>query len=218
MRKEVIGAATLFLADSEDVALWPTDAAVVTDPPYGIGYKSGPNSSSSISTTGKRFERRIRGDDKPFDPAHLFSMGFPAYAMTGAQHYVARLPATGSFHVWNKRGPYEPIDQADGDLIWVSEPQPLRIFTGVWRGLCRTLEHNEPILHPTQKPVALMAWMIGLLPSTDCVLDPYMGSGSTGLAALQMGKRFVGYEAEADYFDIACRRIEDAQRQSRMFA
>lgn len=224
MRKEVIGNATLIFGDSEVSALTADAHAAyrfflfVSDPPYGIGYKSGPNSRNSISTTGKRFEEEIEGDDKPFQPEPWLQAGFAGYAMTGAQHYASRLPDAGSFHVWNKRGPYKPIDQADGDLIWTTANEPLRIFDGVWRGLCRSLEHNEPIVHPTQKPVALMAWMIEMLPVGEVVFDPYMGSGSTGLAALRLGRKFVGWEKREHHFEVACRRIEDAQRQERLFA
>jgi site-specific DNA-methyltransferase (adenine-specific) len=214
----------LILGDSEVSALTADAAAAyrfflfVSDPPYGIGYKSGPNSSASISTTGKRFEEDIEGDDQPFNVAPWLAAGFAGYAMTGAHHYADRLPATGSYHVWNKRGPYKPIDQADGDLVWVSKKQPLRIFDCVWRGLCRHVEKDDPIVHPTQKPVSLMEWMMGLIDGADCVFDPYMGSGTTGLAALRLGRKFVGWEKREHHFLTACQRIEDAQRQSRLIA
>lgn len=214
MRKEVIGNATLYLGDCR--AMLPSVVAdvCVSDPPYGISYKSGPNSSASISTTKKRFQREIAGDSEPFDPAPF--LRWPC-AFTGAQHFHERLPA-GAFHVWNKRGPYKPIDQADGDLIWIAgTKKPLRIIDLVWRGLCRTTEHSEPIEHPTQKPVALMSWMIDQMPS-GAVVDPFMGSGTTGVAAILSGRGFVGIELVPEYFDIACRRIEDAQRQGRLIA
>ena len=77
------------------------------------------------------------------------------------------------------------------------------------------LDTQKSSLHPTQKPVALMAWVLRHMPD-GVVLDPYMGSGSTGVAAAQMGLRFVGVEAERRYFDIACERIEAIQRQGRL--
>lgn len=72
--------------------------------------------------------------------------------------------------------------------------------------------------HPTQKPVELMKWCISHLPEgSNTILDPFMGSGTTGVAAVQMGRKFIGIEREPKYFDIACKRIEDAQRQGDMF-
>ena len=72
--------------------------------------------------------------------------------------------------------------------------------------------------HPTQKPIALMKWCIEQCPNPQTILDPFMGSGTTGVAAVQMGRSFIGIEREPKYFDIACRRIEDAQRVQDMFA
>ena len=71
--------------------------------------------------------------------------------------------------------------------------------------------------HPTQKPVALMKWCLGFVPKAQTILDPFMGSGTTGVAAVQMGRDFIGIEREPKYFDIACRRIEQAQRQGDLF-
>lgn len=208
----------LYLGDCREIlpTLGKVDA-VVTDPPYGIKYKSGANSSKSLSRTGKRFSVSIVGDDKPFDPTLLFQIA-EHVCVTGAQHFSTRLPDGGSFHVWNKRGPYSPIAQADGDLIWHSGKKPLRIFDMVWRGLCRKTEKDILIEHPTQKPVELMQWCIQRLPHTcHLILDPYMGSGSTGVAAVKLGRSFTGIEIEPHYFDIACRRIEDALNRPDLF-
>lgn len=73
--------------------------------------------------------------------------------------------------------------------------------------------------HPTQKPVALMRWVLGLrwTPTEGVIFDPFLGAGATGVAAVTMNREFVGCEIEPRYFDIACRRIEDAQRQIQMF-
>jgi DNA modification methylase len=72
--------------------------------------------------------------------------------------------------------------------------------------------------HPTQKPVELLKWCIQLCPDAQTVLDPFMGSGTTGIACHQLGSRFVGIEIHEPYFDIACERITNAQRQERLFA
>lgn len=186
-------------------------AAVVTDPPYGMGYRRRGNSRRSISSTGKVQTDPVVGDDKPFDPAPW--LGFPAVAFTGAQWFYDRLPAGGSLHCWDKRGDYEPIDQADCDLVWISRRAPGRVFRLVWRGLCRHAEQNAPIEHPTQKPVRLMSWIIGLLklPEGSLVLDPYAGSGTTAVACLKAGLRCIAIEKDARYLPIIRRRVDEAR-------
>ena len=101
-------------------------------------------------------------------------------------------------------------DFADGELAWTSRDKALREFTCCPKG--------KGGLHPTQKPVEVMKWSIHFFPTAQTVLDPFMGSGTTGVAALQSGRSFLGIEQDRRYFDIACERIENAQRQQRMFA
>lgn len=72
--------------------------------------------------------------------------------------------------------------------------------------------------HPTTKPIELMRWCADWMGNPDVVLDPFMGSGTTGVACMNLGRKFIGIEIEPKYFDIACERIENAQRQARMFA
>ncbi len=104
--------------------------------------------------------------------------------------------------------------QSDGELAWTSLDGALRIFDKN-----RVALMQDGAEHPTQKPVALMRWCIeqAKVPPGGVILDPYMGSGSTGVAAVQMRHPFIGIEIEPRYFDIACRRIEEAQRQGDMF-
>lgn len=198
--------ATLYHGDCLALRDELTFDAVITDPPYGISYQSGPNSRNSISSIGKRFSETIIGDDEPFDPRPWI---VSVCAMTGAQHLYDRLPGGGSLHCWNKRGGYKALDQGDADMIWCSRPGLSRVLTIVWRGLCRHVENTRPIEHPTQKPVALMEWMMELaqVPRGAVVLDPYMGSGTTGVACLRTGRRFIGIEADADHVKTAVRRI-----------
>jgi site-specific DNA-methyltransferase (adenine-specific) len=218
MRVETIGDATLYCGDCREILpkLDRVDA-VVTDPPYGIGYVSGPISKNSISTIGKRFSVGIVGDDTPFDPSPWLALAGTC-CFTGAQHFAERLPG-GSFHVWNKRVGYVPLDQADGDLVWISgEKRALRIIDLLWRGICRSTENTSPIEHPTQKPIALMDWCIKQMPAAaTTILDPFMGSGTTGVACTKLGRKFIGIEIEPKYFDIACKRIERAYAQPDMF-
>jgi site-specific DNA-methyltransferase (adenine-specific) len=175
---------------------------------------NGPNSPASISTTGKRAREAIVDDDRPFDPAPW--VAFPECVFTGAQYFYDRLPAGGSLHSWDKRGDYKPLDQSDADIIWRKTPGASRTFRLVWRGICRHAEYHEEIRHPTQKPVALMDWLVRMTAGT--VLDPFMGSGTTGVACAALNRPFVGIEVERKYFDIACERIAAAYAQGRLFA
>ena len=81
----------------------------------------------------------------------------------------------------------------------------------------RASERGERF-HPTQKPVALMAWCIDRIPTAQTILDPFMGSGTTGIACANVGRKFIGIEIDPGHFDIACKRIEQAQKQVRLFA
>jgi hypothetical protein len=118
------------------------------------------------------------------------------------------LPATGKWLVWDKG---QRINQSDGELAWTSMGGALRI---------KTMNRVELLLdgtdHPTQKPVNLMKWCLSLI-EAQTILDPFMGSGTTGVAAVQMGRTFIGIEREERYFEIACKRIDDAQRQGDFF-
>jgi DNA modification methylase len=208
---------TLYLGDC--IAIAPTLQgvdAVVSDPPYGMGYKRSGNSRNSISSTGQVWTETIEGDDVPFDPSPWVK--WPA-VMTGAQWFYDRLPAGGVIHTWDKRGPYEAIDQADVDQIWCSLRKPARKLECVWRGLCRKTEVSEPIVHPTQKPVMVMAWMMERLEvaAGALVLDPYMGSGTTGIACLRTGRRFVGIEKDPTHYATALARITNELRQGDLF-
>jgi len=191
--------------------------AVVTDPPYGIKYKSGKIANNSISSTGKRFSERVINDDIPFNPDPF--LDFRKIAFTGAQHFYERLPKGGSLHCWDKRGNYKPLDQADADFVWISNDKKSRVIHLVWRGICRQIETNQKYLHPTQKPIALMRWIMDdllELPDGATILDPFMGSGTTGVACVQTGRNFIGIEIEPKYFEIAEARIAEAQLQIRM--
>jgi DNA modification methylase len=76
---------------------------------------------------------------------------------------------------------------------------------------------DEKAGHPTQKPIQLMQWCLGFIPGAKTVLDPFMGSGTTGVACVNLGRAFIGVELDPDYFDIACRRIAEAYKQPRLF-
>ena len=236
-RREVIGDAVLYLGDCR--AILPTLGkvdAVVTDPPYGQAYQPRktpmPTRASGRGLNGNWAERRgsndapIIGDDKPFDPGQVLSMA-PSVLLWGAHRFADRLPS-GQWLVWDKRVDMPTIDQGDGEAAWLNADGPIRIIRHRWHGLIlepgSVEAERQPgttfasaRLHPTQKPVRVMEWCLGFVPKAETILDPFMGSGTTGVAALKLGRKFIGIEIEPKYFDIACRRIEEAYRQPRLF-
>jgi site-specific DNA-methyltransferase (adenine-specific) len=221
-RTERIGDCVLHLGDCLEIlpTLGKVDA-VVTDPPYGIGL----NTDNTRFTGGNTAQVARRGngigpangapiinDAVPFDPSPLLAMSCEKIVW-GWNNYPDKLPR-GACLVWLKRN-----DDAfgsflsDAELAWMSKGH------GVY---CRRDLTNNAIAlereHPTQKPVSLMEWCLGFLPKAETILDPFMGSGTTGVACVNLGRKFIGIEIEPRYFDIACRRIEEAYKQPRLFA
>lgn len=237
MTIEVIGKATLYLGDCRDILpSLPPIAAIITDPPYGQSYKvntfykGGSRESAVIQRNGKtlnvmpNLHAEIDGDEEPFDPAHLLGIA-PAVLMWGAHKFGHRLPK-GRTLVWDKTPTGKLRDQGDGETAWtnVNPDGPLRIFRLLWDGLCvgtgarHEVTAGQKRLHPMQKPEILMRWCIEQVGMPRRIADPYMGSGSTGVAAFQAGcDAFFGIESVPEYFSTACRRIEDAQRQQSLF-
>lgn len=220
-RKEIIGDATLYLGDCRDIlpTLGKVDA-VVTDPPYGINLNtdnrrfSGGNPTSIAkrgSNIGSAGGERILEDKEPFDPSFLLEIEGDKIVW-GWNNYPDRLPR-GACLVWLKRndGAFGSF-LSDAELAWMSKGH------GVYcrRDLSNAAIANERV-HPTQKPVSLMRWCLDFVPKAQTILDPFMGSGTTGVAAVQMGRDFIGIEREPKYFDIACKRIEEAYQQPSLF-
>lgn len=222
MRVEQIGLATLYLGDCREIA--PTlerPAAVISDPPYGMKANTNSHrfSGGSVTHRVRRKEGRhyppVIGDDAEFDAAAWVGAA-DVVILWGLNHFPRNLPP-GAALIWLKRS-----DDAlgsflsDAEIAWFSRGRGVygfRDFSG----------HQEAVngerSHPTQKPVSLMKWCIekAKVPAVGVILDPYMGSGTTGVAAVQMGHPFIGIEIDERYFATACRRIEAAQRQADMF-
>lgn len=213
-RVETIGDATLYLGDCREILpiLGKVDA-VVTDPPYGIGHIKG---DTGGGVPAKRNTDAIVGDDRPFDPAPF--LRWPCI-MFGADHYASRLPNGGVFHVWDKN-PLDAVSDSfsDAEICWSSLGGKRRVFRHLWKGVCQASEKGgKQRWHPTQKPIALMHWCIEQFPIAETILDPFMGSGTTGVACAKLGRRFIGIEIEPKYFDIACKRIERAYAEPDLF-
>lgn len=191
--------------------------AVVTDPPYGMGWDVDSTRFSGGATPMGRQRRGanwqpIAGDDTPFAPEPW--LGFRKIVLWGANHYGQRLPR-GTTLVWVKRNDHAfGSFLSDAEIGWQQGGHGVYCFRDVSGN-----NHNVELFHPTQKPVELMRWCLqrlSLAPGS-VVLDPYCGSGSTGVAAMIEGHRIIGIEREAKYCEIARRRIADAAAQSNLF-
>lgn len=215
-RVEVIGPALLIQGDCHELlaSVGPVDA-IVTDPPYGIGYVHSGGGRGKHSR--RNHSKTIAGDARPFDP-RPFLTAAPQVIMWGADHFYPRLPDSGRFLGWDKLAGANLRDSfADIEFAWQNREAPARVFSYLWKGLLQEGEKGERRIHPTQKPVDLMAWSISQLVGEPAVIcDPFMGSGSTAIAALKAGRRFVGFEIDPDHFDAACLRIARAWNQRDM--
>lgn len=196
--------------------------AVVTDPPWGS--KTACNAQRftraasdwwANTDTGKiQAHEDIVNDDVEFDPRPLLQWDC---ILWGANWYTRHLPHSGGWLIWDKRKGAETMAEngwplGEAELAWTNLMGATRVFRNLWSGLLRSSERGE-FYHPTQKPVALMEWCLGFIKKDCIVLDPYMGSGSTGVAAVRLGFDFIGIEIESGYFEIAQRRIELAGLQ-----
>jgi site-specific DNA-methyltransferase (adenine-specific)/modification methylase len=209
IHKEVIGSATLYLGDCLDIlpTLQKVDA-VITDPPYGTAdlWKA-PN----VPKTRKWHlfgEGEILNWDEPQDVVLTLPKLAPKVIVWGGQFY--QLPVNRGWLVWNKI--IRNFSTSVCELAWTNIEKPVDAFDYSHGQLA-----NEGKHHPTQKPLPLMVWCIEKAGRPAVTLDPFMGSGTTGVAAVQMGLQFIGIEREPKYFDIACRRIEEAQKQASLF-
>jgi len=220
-RKEIIGDATLYLGENADVL--PTldrRCSVVSDPPYGMDWDT-----DSTRFTGGQHKRgdgredwgNIEGDAEPFDPAPW--LDFRDAVLWGANHYAQRLPV-GRTLLWLKKPPHLfGTFLSDFEVGWASGGHGCFAHFRQFPPPSRMVENDgQRVGHPTQKPLSLMEWCITEFAKGDqAVIDPFMGSGTTGVAAARLGRPFIGIERKRQFFETACRRIEEAYRQPRLF-
>jgi len=199
LREERIGNQRLILGDCLQVmpGLGRFDACV-TDPPYGIGMDGGKVGKSEYAKKG--------WDSQAIDAAPLLAANVPMI-MWGGNYF--NVPPSDRWLVWDKKN--DPTTFADCELAWTNIPGAVRVFRWLWSGPYQQV--REKRWHPTQKPVALMEWCLGFLPDAKTILDPFMGSGTTLVACQRMGRQGTGIELDPDYFEIACRRVDEAARQ-----
>lgn len=204
---------TLYLGDCREVLPVGKISAVVTDPPYGISH------SSNFGASWQGTEIQNDHDTSARDEAIRF---FPNVAAFGTWK-TAPIQGTKGVLVWDK-GP--AFGMGDLKFPWKGSWELIYIRGDIWRG-----SRDEGVLkghiqvswesqgrtHPHQKPVSLCEAIISKTPAGCQILDPFMGTGTTGVAAVKLGRKFIGIEIEPKYFDIACKRISDALKQPDMF-
>lgn len=179
---------------------------LLTDPPYGIGEAKANNPSRSVLARSRDYGR-ADWDDAPPAPwlMTMLASEFDRMILWGGNYYG--LPGSSCWLVWDKDNGAN--DFADCELAWTNLPKAVRKFRWRWQGMLQEKagDKKEVRVHPTQKPLALMKWCLGLVPDAKSVLDPFMGSGTTLVAAKQLGLRAVGIEINADYCAAAVERL-----------
>lgn len=204
------GGITIYRADCREIApALGLDFALVTDPPYGMDWDT-----DSTRFTGGQYKRgdgrddwgAVRGDAEPFDPAPW--LVYPAVVLFGFHHFAAALPV-GTVLVWIKKADHLfGTFLSDCELAWRKGGYGVYAHRQQFPPPSRMAETFGECAHPTQKPVALMRWVIERAGRADLpVLDPFMGSGTTLRAAKDLGRRAIGIEIEERYCEIAAKRL-----------
>jgi site-specific DNA-methyltransferase (adenine-specific) len=202
-RKEVLAEGVeLWLGDSREVVpMLGNFEAVVTDPPYGINANN-----QTLGSGRKEFSRGGDWDKERPEFGFLLPPVVPT-VIWGGNYFTDKLPTTNDWLVWHKVN--DNLSFSECELAWTNSGKQVRHLSHHWGG--------EKKQHPTQKPLAVMKWCISFIPDHLAILDPFMGSGTTGVAAVSLGRKFTGIEIDPGYFDIAVRRIEAALKQPDMF-
>lgn len=198
---------TIYCADCKDILphLEPVDL-VLTDPPYGIGEAAGANASRSKLAVAKDYGCSDWDNERIDNDLMLLVMGAAAQLIIFGGNYYADIMKPGpGWLVWDKEN---SGDFADCELAWTNLPQAVRIKRHMWNGMLR--KGQEQRWHPTQKPLDVMTWCILQADkhgSSETILDPFMGVGTTLLAARNLGRKAIGIEIEERYCAIAVKRL-----------
>lgn len=206
--KHIAEGVTLYLGDCREIVPeLPAVDAIVTDPPYGIGMDGG-----NVGYKGFNDFEKLGWDKSP-PSQEVFDM---LLAKAG-QHIIwggnyFDLPPSRCFLIWDKGAGFKNRSYAECEQAWTSLDANARLFE--FDPLARGEYKGKA--HPTQKPVELMKWCLGFIKG-QTILDPFMGSGTTGVAAVNLGRKFIGIEAEPSYFEAAYRRVAEATKQQDLF-
>lgn len=229
MKVRDIGPARLYLADWREVvpALEPV-GVVVSDPPYGTGgwrrSEAGQGSNPAAGLVVEAWDNGAVDWIAACKPAPILTFWPPARM----PQLMVALEAAGytKYRMLYMRKA-DPKPQVQGRIAWSVEPivcaseDGFQLYGGtdwITATTPRVGRDNEAVDHPYQKPLAVMNWLVAKVRGDGVVLDPFMGSGTTGVACVTQGRRFIGVERDPAYYELACQRIEDALRQGRLIA
>lgn len=211
IREERIGGQRLILGDCLVVMqeLGRFDACL-TDPPYGIDYGRAGGFSASHGWGSWRENVEWDTDRPSKEVFRLILEGSKEQIIWGGNYFADLLPPSMRWLSWDKG--QRDFSLADIELAWTSQQKAARVFD-----YARGKAVKDGKVHPTQKPVALMEWCLGFVPKAKTILDPFMGSGTTLVACQRLGRAGTGVELKPEYFEAACRRVEEATRQPDLF-
>jgi len=195
---------------------------VLTDPPYGLGALNHDrtNTQRGASLAKGADYGIVDWDVKPPDADYFYEIRRTGknQIIFGANHFAHKVPESPCWIVWDKDN--GDNGYADCELAWTSFKTAIRKVKWRWQGFLqeRMGQDKEKRYHPTQKPVGVMKWIIERYTKPgDLILDPFFGSGTTGVAAVRMGRHFIGIEINPDYCKIAEKRIQDERDKYALF-
>jgi site-specific DNA-methyltransferase (adenine-specific) len=212
--KVVIGDATLYLSDCREVLpLLPVHDLILTDPPFGMG--NFVQTDGNVRGRGDFRGKRVAWNDAPPDEA-VFALirEKSKHRVIWGANFFNCFEEDGGAIVWLKRQPMPNFSKAD--IAACTHYKKTETVEIPWTNF--TVTRDAETDHPCERPVRLYEWCLDYMPKGKTVCDPFMGSGSVGVAALRMGRMFTGIERDRRYFDACCERISRAQAQGQMFA
>ncbi len=197
----------------------PSGAMILADPPWGINYRSTHNSFYRKPRPGwdaavrdKDFEP-VEGDDQPFDPVPY--LRFDKVVLFGANYFADKLPPSRCWIIWDKKLG-NPDQAADCEMAWTNFDKPTRIFSHLWRGICRAGEENVsrgPKLHPNQTAIDICRRVIEYSDHRGLIVDTHCGSGSVACAAKDLGLPCISIDCAPKWAFTTALRVGSRQSQ-----